>query len=616
MSPKTSFEAVGRQVSWRLLGIQTIRSLNLTVTGVVIGLLTGFIALRILGLAAPEFRFAVAALVVWMVATLAFNLWRKANPFRSLATWDEASGGKNVFSSAQFFENQEGRSVGEVLHLQQAQELLSERLENLEADLPLPKPSWNWLGVPLIFLFLLTPFFRQTIRAEDLVMSEEMAAQAKEEANQLAEQQARFEKLKELIGNQEERTSLEELAASLEGTAEMLDGAGEKSSREILNELEARARAAERIASKLGAEDGEWASSEMLSEMASHADTADLAAALQDQNAASSANEADRLAEKLADQKLTGDAKRRIDQALRRTMAKASEEDRARPVGEHVGNASERLTENQPEPAAQDFRNLSDHFREVEHRQRAESELKELAEQLRQSGNEIAQSQMEQMKELGREAPKPPPGVQNLADAEVPQVPPTGPQGTPQALQAPGPQNQPNQQPGMEGAPVPGMQPPVPGQQPENQQLGMAPVPGQTPKPGEGQPGMMAPVPGQAPGSSAPSNMLGGVGSAIGAPGLEAGFGSAEMKENRTEALNANKDALVDAVINADGESTMQTVQGGTRSEAAQRQLQAQAAEYIAVEEEALDAQALPAGRREQVLRYFTALREKFEDSE
>lgn len=616
MSAETSFEAVGRQVSWRLVWIQVIKYLNLTVTGLVIGLLIGFAALRMLRYQPAEFQFALAALVIWALAIIGVSLWRRPSAYRSLAEWDQASGAKSVLSSAQFFESQGENSIGEALHLDRAKDQLVSRLSRLQSDLPFPKLGLGWLGVPFVFLFLLTPWFRPTIGAEELVISEEMAEQAKREADELARQRTDFERLKELAANEKDRAELEELAASLEGTAEMLQGAGQRSSKEILDELEARARAAEQMASKMGADSSDWASSEMLSEMAAHADTAELAAALQDQNANASAEEADRLAKKLAEPNLTSDAKRRVDQALRKTMAKATPEDQERPVGERVGSASENLINDEVESAAEEFSNLSAHFRDVEQRQRAESELKDLADRLRQSGNEIAQSQLEEMQQLGEEGAKPPPGVENLADSDLPQVPPAGPQGVPQSLPAPGPQNNPqNQQAGMQ-APVPGVEAPVPGEQPENQQLGMAPVPGQPSKPGDGQSGMMAPVPGQAPGASSPSNMLGGAGRALGAPGLEAGFGTAEMSANPIESMAANKDGQVDAVINEDGESTIQTVQGGARSEAAQRQLQAQAADFVAVEEEALDQQALPAGRREQVLRYFTALRQKFEDQE
>ncbi len=617
MPQETPFETVGRQVSWRLMLIKTIQRLNLTVGGLSLGLLLGFAGLRLLGQVGPEWIFFGIIFLGWIVAVLVIGILKRPSPFQALAHWDEAAGGKSEFASAEFFETLPVRTVGETLHLERARTALQRRQENLNVDLPLPRWHWGWCSLPLLVLFLATPWFHRTVSGEDQTISVEMAERVSEEAASLVAEKADLERIKDLVGTEDQRQQLEELGLSLDETVEMLGDAGQKSAREILEELESRARAAEKLANQLGGESGAWASDAMLGEMAAHADTADLAAAIQEKNARQSADEAERIAEKLADAKLTIEARERIDTALGRTMEKAEEEDRQKPVGEHVGNASTKLALNLAKPAAQDFENLAGHFQDVEQRQRAQSELKELADRLRQSGNEIAQSQLEPMKQLGnQDGPKPPDGATDLAQQLPPQVPPNGPQGTPQTLQAPGPQNQqapPGQAP--PSAPVPGMQLDQE-QQPQGQQMAMAPVPGQTAKPGQGQPGLMAPVPGQAPGSSSPSNLLGGKGSAIGAPGLEAGFGTADLAPNPTEAMVANKDAMVDATINEDGESTIKTVQGGVRREAAQREKQARAAEFVAVEEEALDAKALPAARRDQVLRYFTALRERFETDE
>ncbi len=613
------FESAGRQVSRRLCGIGVIRALNVSVSVLAVILLLGFAVSRSLGRPVAEWTLAGAIIAGWSIAVAAFLWFRRVSPFRALARWDDVSGGKSTLASAEFFEAQtEELTPGEELHLRRARKVLNERRGNLSRDLPLPRLSWTWLGLPVVLAFLATPFLHRNAAGEDRLITEAMADRAADEAANLAQQRADLDRMKGLLDGEDKRGELQALEDALEDTAEMLGEAGDKTAREVLEELEARARAAEKLAEKLGLEDDAWASDEMLAEMAGHADTADLAAAIQDRSAKISTGESDKLAEKLADPKLTVETRERLETALGRTMEKATDADRRKPVGEHVGNASGKLAANQAKPAAQDFRNLADHFRDVERRQRAQNELKELAEQLRRSGNEIAQSQLQPMQQLGQDGRKPPQGAQNLAHQPVPQVPPAGPQGMPQTLPVPGPQNRPNPGPGMQNVPVPGMQG-KPGQPPPGQQLGMAPVPGKPPKPGQNpnSSGLMAPVPGQAPGASMPGAMLGGAGnSAAGAPGLEAGFGTAEMGANPTEAMTAHKDGVVDAQINEDGESAVKTVQGGVRREAAQRERQAQAAEFIAVEEEALDEQALPAARREQVLRYFTALRQQFEENE
>ena len=65
-----------------------------------------------------------------------------------------------------------------------------------------------------------------------------------------------------------------------------------------------------------------------------------------------------------------------------------------------------------------------------------------------------------------------------------------------------------------------------------------------------------------------------------------------------------------------DGDSAVRAVEGGERSEMAERERQEQVVEFIKVEEEALDEQTLPLSRKDHVLRYFTALRDRFEEQE
>jgi hypothetical protein len=59
----------------------------------------------------------------------------------------------------------------------------------------------------------------------------------------------------------------------------------------------------------------------------------------------------------------------------------------------------------------------------------------------------------------------------------------------------------------------------------------------------------------------------------------------------------------------------VRAVEGGTRTESAAEGRREIAAQFLKVEEEALDEKSLPLSRREHVLRYFTTLRERFESS-
>ena len=91
------------------------------------------------------------------------------------------------------------------------------------------------------------------------------------------------------------------------------------------------------------------------------------------------------------------------------------------------------------------------------------------------------------------------------------------------------------------------------------------------------------------------------------------GTGTAKLGNDPTKAAKAGQEGVVNAQRNAEGESTVRSIEGGVHTEQATRSAQAAALEAIKAEENALDDAALPAARREQVRRYFTELRKRFE---
>ncbi len=617
-SESAVFQALGCQVAQRIVQMGVMKRLNRSLWIVALIALLSIVALRLSGTSSPLLEWSILGGLTffWVGAVIVFRVLKRPAPFAALAAWEELSSGKSTLSSAQFFEAQGEHTPGEQLHLARAETLRQERLQHLASDLPIPSPHWSWLLLIPVTGFLFTSYLKPTLSAEDLLMSEDMQARAEAEAQKLAEEQEELQNLDSLTD--EERKDVEELSEMLEETSEFLADAGSKSSREVLEALEARARDAERMANRLGADDDVWASDAMLEEMSQHADTAELAEAIRDKDADLSADESEELAVKLQAEELTTEVETRIGTALERTMTKATDEDKDKPVGEHVGNASGKLDKDQARPAGQEFRYLADHFRDLARRERAKEKLKELAEKLRESGNNIAQSQLQQMQQLSGgnqnpQAQQPPQGAQSLS-----QAPPMMPQnfGNQPQMQQPGQGQGMPQGQGMQPAPVPGMgmqQLPAPGTTPNQQQMGIGQL-GQGQQQGQQGQGLMAPVPSQAPNSGSPAMMLGG-NSAFSAPGLQAGFGTAKMGTDATENMKSSRDSMVDAQINQDGDSTFRTVQGGVRRETAERAAQEQSVEFLAVEEEALDEQALPVSRRDQELKYFTALREQFEES-
>jgi hypothetical protein len=167
------------------------------------------------------------------------------------------------------------------------------------------------------------------------------------------------------------------------------------------------------------------------------------------------------------------------------------------------------------------------------------------------------------------------------------------------------------------------------------QQMSMAPVPGtgqtqkmmlgqgQPGKQGQGQPMLVAPIPGAKPGEQPTALLLGppGQNSPGGPPmmmmgmqgGKDPGAGTAKLNAEPTPKQATANQSMVTAQQNNEGPSSVRAVEGGERQEASARSASQVAADFIQAEEEALDESALPPSRREQVRRYFTELRRRFE---
>ena len=163
---------------------------------------------------------------------------------------------------------------------------------------------------------------------------------------------------------------------------------------------------------------------------------------------------------------------------------------------------------------------------------------------------------------------------------------------------------------------------PVPGTG-QQQRMMMAQPGGKNPSPKDGQPMLLAPIPGQQPGEKPPDALLlgpqgpnPGDGPKIGIAtpgGKEPGQGRAELNATPTAPQTTGNQAVVTAQQNNEGSSSIRSLEGGARQESAARSASQIAIEALSVQEEALDESPLPPSRREQVRRYFTELRKRFE---
>lgn len=560
--------------------------------------------------------FLLAAPWLWLAGTLVWSWRRRPGPYSALALWDEAAGRREAFATAWWFGRQGGvLPAAARAHLESQLALLPQALPGLRKDLPLRPARWLWLP----FVLALAGGMAAKRHGPGTALDAPLDARMQEAAQREAERLARTEwEKKQLEGlSAAEREELEALKQKLRQTAEGLQSGAGQSSRQVMGELERRARDAEKLAEKLASDKDAWASQELVEALRRQADTADLGDAVAARQAATAAAAADALAARLKDPALPAEARDRFDEALHEAGKHAEPEDRDRTVGRHVLSAGDELRQSQPQAAGAEFETLAERLRELSLREQSRKELEKLAQQLRESGGNIAGQQgeggaMQSMTAAGQQGQSGQPGATPRAgQAQAGQ----GSQAAPQALQPPGLGQGAQQQGQAMNAMQPG--------QGQGRPMQMA-QPGQSGQPGQqGAPMLLAPVPGQKPGDKPPDMLILG-GPTGGAPdggmafampgGKDPGVGRAELNADPTTRQDSAGASVVNAQPGAEGPSSSRAVEGGLRQENSARAAVRTAVDFLAAEESALDEAALPAARREQVRRYFNELRRRFEE--
>jgi len=555
-------------------------------------------------------------LLGWLAGCLGYAWWRRPGQFSALALWDQAAGRREAFASAWWFEQHSEEGAAALAHIEAQRSVLAQAWPaSLKQDLPL-RPD-RWLAVPLLIAILGSFISIVTAPASMVVeMDPEMTRKAAAEANKLA--QTDWEK-KKLAGlKDEEAKQVEDLKQKLQKTATDLANAGGKDARDVLAELEQRAREAEKLAEELGSGKEAWASEKLIEALRQHGDTADLGDAAAAKNAQAAAQAAAALANQLKSPQLTAEVKERMNESLKDVQQQSDQEDRKRALGQNVLAAGDQMQQGKPAGAGEEFQKLADKLRDQALREQSRQELQQLAQQLRDSGSTIAGQQegakgaMQQMSQAGQGESSPQQGQSN--------APQTGQaQNTQQMLNPPGmgQSGQQNQMQQPQGGPGQGQQQPMMsmGQGQEGA--------GKQGQPSDGQPMLLAPVPGGAkPDGNAPTIILPGDGSpgdpngptlTMPGSGLPPGSGKADLNNTPTTKQSTENQSVVRAQQNSEGQSTVRSVEGGVRNEQSTRTATQTALESIQAEEAALDEAALPPARREQVRRYFNELRKRFE---
>ncbi|MDB6117072.1 MAG: hypothetical protein JWO08_853 [Verrucomicrobiaceae bacterium] len=605
-SPILAFDAAaGRALQrvalrrWLLLATSTLRWAVVAVAAGVV--------LQWLGMTGVWLPFAVV--VVWL-AGCAMWAWRqRPGKYEALALWDEVRQASEAFAAAWWYGLQPERTPMQQQHLNAQAAVLETALPRLAKDLPLRINRWLWAAPALACVGLAGNLWLHRTPPQEL-LSDSMQQAAVQEAKSLAQTDWQKKKLQGLT--EPERQEVEKLKQDIKSTASGLQSEAGKSARDVLNNLEQRAREAEKLAQRLGNEAGAWASEKMVAELRKHADTADLGDAVADKNAAQTAKTANDLASQLKSPQVTAEFKERLGAALKEVRKQSETEDRKRIVGSHVIAAGEELDLSKAQEAGLEFEKLAGTMQEMARREQSRKELEKLAQQLRDAGSRIAGNQgggLQQMAaagQSGQQGQQQSPGGQGRQQTQnaqtmnqAPLQPPGLAQNAPQTL--------------MQEAPQPAS---------GEQQQGMAQMrPGQPP--GQGKPMLFAPVPGMKPSDKPPEALILGKDPpkdpeapsiVLNVPGgQQPGNGTAKLDNAPTAAKKAAGDSQVNAVQGNQGQSSTHSVEGGIRQDGASRSAQQTAVEFIQQQEEALDDAALPPARREQVRRYFTELRKRFE---
>jgi hypothetical protein len=561
-------------------------------------------------------------LALWKIGGFVFAWLRRPGVFSALALWDSAAGRREAFANAWWFEDRREASEAAQRHVEAQKAALTPAMSRLASDLPL-RPARSLL-VPLLLVMLGSLISAVRTPSEEVLMIDDlMAAKAAEAAQELAKLDLDKKKLAGLKA--EEQKQVEDLKAKLDQTAAELADAGGKDAKQVLAELERRARDAEKLAEHLAKGKEDWASDKLVEALRQHADTADLGDAVAAKNSPAAAKAADKLSEELKSPQISAETKQRLNNTLKEVQDKAEQQDRKRMVGQHVLGAGDQMQKSDLKAAGDEFEKLAEKMRDASMREEAQKQLQQLAEQLRQAGSGITgENQTGAMQQLGENNPQ---GSNAQNQQNVPQMQQKqgGPQQQQQQMLAPpgiGQQQRQNQM----------QQPPNNQGQGQQQLQQMMAQPGQQGQPNQqGQPAppmLVAPVPGQTPMNPSKENMVIVPGNAPNDPnkpgfmtqspssGDKPGVGKSDLNNAPTTNQETAKSDMVQAQQNAEGQSTVRSVEGGARKEQSSRSATQTTLEAIQAEEAALDEAALPTARREQVRRYFNELRKRFEPSQ
>ena len=454
------FLGLSRRVERRIFASRWLAALRRTalplfgllVVGLGAAWLTGTDHLPVVGTAVLPA--ALALVVLWAAGCALVAHLRMPDHAAALALFDDRSERHEMFVSAFSLARDPARGPGGDLHVARAHEQLAHAAQDIATAVPLRTTPASVLA-PLAFL-LLAAFGLPAAAMVTTPPGEDATEEAALVGESIDEESRSLEQLAEGL-SPEEKKRLEQLKEKLKDSAEkMANVRKDKTARDVLEELERRARDAEKLADMLGA-DGEKLDSAMLAELERHADTAELAGSLRGAKLDKASTEAAKLARRLRAEDLSLEARKRIENAFEGGLEKASATDLKTLLGRHMTAAQGELEQDQPTRAADEFERLARSYERMAQRMKSMEALQRLAQNLRTAGQKALGRNGGAMSRLGTVATKG--GVAPVGSQPV-RLAMGGTPGSSQNTGQPGSGQPGSGQPGgnrmSQGAPVPG----------------------------------------------------------------------------------------------------------------------------------------------------------------
>ena len=371
---------VAEALSWRITVRRWLRRLDRTVLLAAVACSIAALLSVIGGVPERTVFWVSSILAAWAFGGWVWEWARRPNPREALAAWDDTRGANDQMVSGWCFVA-EALTPATQVHLARVSRALPEARRAVPTDLPVRVAGRAWsLPLGLVLVAFLVGALGGATDAPIGANTTPVVAELEESASPL-------DQLEGL--SVDEAKAAEELAERLEGSVEELRSEEDATQESVLRELEQRASEAEALAARLRENAGDRLSSELLTELGRHADTADLAAAVRGQEFENAAGESRQLAGKLRDADLPMESAERIEGAFNAGLEVATPKDLKTRLGDALVKATSRIEEGNRPGSAQEMDRLADEYQRLARRRESEEKLQRLARRLREAGQKM-----------------------------------------------------------------------------------------------------------------------------------------------------------------------------------------------------------------------------------